>query len=122
QAMVDLAPPDSIARAWLVEDEVVIRGAARELVGVRDERPSVGEDAGAALQRRGIELGGRRVPDDGSDRFDAVRFEAALNPRWGGRHGSASSGRQNRNEFEIVRGAGKIVFPQPAHSTPSTFR
>ena len=41
KGMVDLAPPDSIARARLVDDELVLRRAAGELAGVDDEGAAV---------------------------------------------------------------------------------
>ena len=53
---VHVAPPDPLFRAGLADDELVLRRAAGEAAGVDDERPALGEDALAAVDRRGVEL------------------------------------------------------------------
>ena len=69
---VDVAPPDPLFGARLLDDELVLRRAAGVLAGVDGERPALGEPALTAGQRVGVELRGRRVPVDGPRRLDSV--------------------------------------------------
>ena len=41
---VDLAPPDLVVRRWLVDDELVLRGAAGVLAGADDEWTLSGDE------------------------------------------------------------------------------
>ena len=51
QRMVDVAPPDAVLRAGLLDDELVLRRAPGELAGVDGERATVRQRAVTALQR-----------------------------------------------------------------------
>ena len=72
QRLVDRAPPDAVLRAGLLDDELVLRRAPGELAGVDGERATVRQRAVAALQGSGVELSGRRAPDDGADGVEAM--------------------------------------------------
>src|SRR5439155_20993090 len=68
-------PPDSVLGAWLADDELVLRRAAGVLAGVDHHRAALAEPRFAAGDRVLVEDGRRRVPDDDSDRVDAVYGE-----------------------------------------------
>ena len=59
---VDRTPPDAVLRAGLLDDELVLGGAARVGGGVDDQRAPVGQLRGPGLQRALAELRGREVP------------------------------------------------------------
>ena len=75
ERLVDVAPPDAVLRAALLDEELVLRRAAGELPGVDGERAALGEAPFAALQRMGIEQRGRRVAVDLSGGGDPVLGE-----------------------------------------------
>ena len=72
---VHVAPPDPILRAWLANDELVLRRAARVLAGVDDERAALGEPGIASCQRVLVELRRRRMPVDVPADSDSVLGE-----------------------------------------------
>src|SRR6266702_1388614 len=62
ERLVDLPPPDALARAGLLHEELVVRAAARVRRGDGAERPVQGDHTLPAPHRVLVELGGREVP------------------------------------------------------------
>jgi hypothetical protein len=76
ERLVDVAPPDAPLRPGLPDDKLVLGRAAGVLAGVHDERPPMGQRTVAAPERLGVELGGRRIPEDPAGGGDSVGVEA----------------------------------------------
>jgi hypothetical protein len=77
---VRLAPPDPVLGARLADDELVLRRAAREPTGVNHERPVLGDDPLTTLERRGVQLRGRRIAEHTSADMQTVLGEAVFGP------------------------------------------
>ena len=75
ERLIDLAPPDAVLRATLLDEELVLRRPSGELPGVDGQRPALGQAPFPALQRVGIEQRGRRVAMDLSGGGDPVLGE-----------------------------------------------
>ena len=77
---VRVAPPDAVLGAGLAHDELVLRRAAGEASRVDDERPVLGEDGFAAIERSHVELRRRRVAEHASPDAQSVGGEAVFRP------------------------------------------
>ena len=103
--MVDLAPPDPVARAGLVHDELVVRRAAREAPRVHHQRAAVRQAPVTARERARVELSRRRVVNDPTARQDAVPIEGLFADRC---HGAV---RSFRSTGRSLRPCGKVPNP-----------
>src|SRR4029077_5748546 len=61
ERLVDLAPPDALLRALLLDEELILRRAPGERARVDRERAALGELAVAAGERMRVEQRGRRI-------------------------------------------------------------
>jgi hypothetical protein len=55
ERLVDIAPPDPVARAVVIDQELVLGGAAGEAAGVDSQRTAFGQPSIAPCERMCIE-------------------------------------------------------------------
>ena len=80
--LIEAAPADPVLGLRLLDDELVLRRAAREPAGVHDDRTAFGQLPLSGEKRMGVQKGRGRIPEDPVARRKAVVFE----PRASGSH------------------------------------
>src|SRR5574338_489483 len=75
---IDLPPPHPVCARRFLDDELVVRGAARVLAGTADERPIVGHEPFTAADRLFVQRRHTEVPVHARQVHHAFELEAPL--------------------------------------------
>jgi len=110
ELLIDVAPPDPVLRAWLADDELVLRRAPGVDARIDRQRAALGELPSSAKERMRVEDGRAGVPVDVTVGVETVLLEPCTSLDLGHRH------------TRLLPRTGAIVFTNGPETTEGPLR